>query len=325
MSKRPIDLAGEAPLLDIQSLGRATHPPTPAERLKIALTVRRAPEVVVKVTGGARTVSGVKRHLSYINREGQVGLETDAGERLNGSGIERYLAEDWDLDLDQLAGDRSIRGQKRVKLVHNLIFSMPPGTPSEKVLKAVRQFADNEWQLKHRYAMALHTDQPHPHVHVVVKAMSEQGRRLNIRKATLRSWRAQFAANLRELGVAANATERAVRGQARTNKPSGIHRAILRGESTQLRARQAQIMHAAGKPAMPDHGNDALFNTRAAVTAGWSAAISRLHASGDHRLADEARRFVDQMPPVQTERAMLAERMLDVKRRRLRDSLERTG
>src|SRR5581483_4486516 len=35
------------------------------------------------------------------------------------------------------------------------------------------------------------------------------GVRLNTRKATLRAWRDQFAANLRELGVAANATERA--------------------------------------------------------------------------------------------------------------------
>src|SRR5882724_7957993 len=34
--------------------------------------------------------------------------------------------------------------------------------------------------------------------------------------ATLRSWRVQFAENLRELGVAANATERAVRGLSRT-------------------------------------------------------------------------------------------------------------
>src|SRR6266851_1334601 len=103
----------------------------------------------------------------------------------------------------------SIReGRKPRKLVHNIIFSMPPGTPPQKVLQAVRKLALNEWQFKHRYAMALHTDDDHPHVHVVVKAGSEQGERLNIKKATLRDWRRQFAANLRELGVAANATER---------------------------------------------------------------------------------------------------------------------
>jgi hypothetical protein len=41
--------------------------------------------------------------------------------------------------------------------------------------------------------MALHTEQGHPHVHVVVKAVSEQGARLNIRPATLREWRRDFA------------------------------------------------------------------------------------------------------------------------------------
>jgi hypothetical protein len=58
--------------------------------------------------------------------------------------------------------------------------------------------------------MALHTDQGHHHVHMVVKAVSEQGIRLNIRKATLREWRRDFAQYLRDVGIEANATERAV-------------------------------------------------------------------------------------------------------------------
>jgi type IV secretory pathway VirD2 relaxase len=89
---------------------------------------------------------------------------------------------------------------------------MPPGTSSEKVFKAAGKLVREEFAFRHRYAMVLHTDEPHPHVHVVVKAVSEQGERLYIRKPTLRDWRQRFAANLRELSVAANATERAVRG-----------------------------------------------------------------------------------------------------------------
>jgi hypothetical protein len=41
---------------------------------------------------------------------------------------------------------------------------------------------------------------------MVVKAMSEQGVRLNIRKATLRGWRQEFARHLRAQGIRANAT-----------------------------------------------------------------------------------------------------------------------
>ena len=37
-----------------------------------------------------------------------------------------------------------------------------------------------------------------------MKAQSEDGQRLNIRKAMLREWREDFAVYLRELGVAAN-------------------------------------------------------------------------------------------------------------------------
>ncbi len=67
---------------------------------------------------------------------------------------------------------------------------------------AVRNFAREELALKHRYAMVLHTDEPHAHVHLVVKAVSAQGVRLNIRKATLHWWRSELAAHLRALGVA---------------------------------------------------------------------------------------------------------------------------
>src|SRR5437879_8525525 len=110
------------------------------------------------------------------------------------------------------------------------MFSMPAGTPPDKVLAAVKNLAREEFGLKHRYALVLHTDEPHPHVHMVVKAIGEQGVRLHIRKATLREWRREFARHLRELGVAANATERAVRGNAHAPKVDGIYRAEQRGE-----------------------------------------------------------------------------------------------
>ncbi len=51
-----------------------------------------------------------------------------------------------------------------------------PARRPTKVLAAVHDFARQEFGGKHRYAMVLHTDEPHPHVHVVVKAVSEDGR-----------------------------------------------------------------------------------------------------------------------------------------------------
>src|SRR5262249_29769580 len=133
--------------------------------------------------------------------------------------------------------------RKPPKLVHKLVFSMPAGTPPAKLLAAVRNFAREEFALQHRYVLALHTDEPHPHVHIVVKAMSEQGVRLNIRNSTLREWRKKFARHLRAQGVAANATERAVRGEGRSNKLDGIYRPMMdetRG-STHMRGKVAAV------------------------------------------------------------------------------------
>ena len=50
MKKRVIDLRDQVPLLDIVSDGRGGKSLTPSQKEHIARTVRRVPEVVVKVT-----------------------------------------------------------------------------------------------------------------------------------------------------------------------------------------------------------------------------------------------------------------------------------
>ena len=312
MKKRIIDLQDSAsPLLDIVSYGRGGKSLTPAQKEHIARTVQRVPEVMVKVSGGARTMRGVERHMDYIGREGRLGLEADTGELLDGKGFERQLTEDWDLDLEahERQTERSIRGRKPPKLVHNIIFSMPPGTASHKVLEAVRKLALNEWQLKHRYAMVLHTDDDHPHVHVVVKAVSEQGQRLNIKKATLRAWRQQFASNLRELGVAANATERAVRGATRTHRSDGAYRAAQRAGSTLVQDREQRILHEWSAGTLKSgEGEAKLQSTREEVVNGWRGVSDSLKADGDLELGWRVDSFLARMPPAKTERTLLIER-----------------
>jgi hypothetical protein len=218
-TRMPKSRGGE-PLFDIASYGRIAREAggrlTPAQMEQIRRTVQRAPEAVVKVLPRASNdLKAVGNHLNYIGRDGALELETDDGEHVSASS-EKTLLDDWDLDIDDVRRQSALaatKGREPPKLVHKLMFSMPPGTPPEKVLGAVRNFARNEFWGQHRYAFALHTDEAHPHVHLVLKAVSEQGVRLNIRKATLRHWRSQFAHNLRLLGVEANATERAVRGE----------------------------------------------------------------------------------------------------------------
>ncbi len=61
-------------LVDIFSAAK-TGPPgsvrfTAAQLEQISRTVRRVPEVMVKVSGGATRVGAVSAHLAYISRKG---------------------------------------------------------------------------------------------------------------------------------------------------------------------------------------------------------------------------------------------------------------
>jgi Relaxase/Mobilisation nuclease domain len=318
------------PLFDIVSYARRgpgrRDRLSPAEVQQIARTVSRTPEVMVKVlSGGGQDLGAVRRHLDYLGRAGELELETDDGERLQGKGTEKDLLEGWDLDLDtdrRQADLTAANGRQPPKLVHKLMFSMPPGTPPDKLQAAVRNLAREEFALKHRYVMVLHTDEPHPHVHMVVKAVSEQGVRLNIRKATLRDWRREFARHLRVQGVAANATERVVRGEIRTAKKDGIYRATRRGESSHMRERVRAVVAEAGiQKDRTESGKSKLVATRLEVVNGWRALEGLLLKEGHGDLAGQVNRFVPRMPPPLTEMEHLGQRVLEHSRlQRVKDN-----
>ena len=314
MPRRLVDL-GAKPLFDVASYarrgpGRRDHLSQDEVEL-ISRTVRRTPEVMVKVLSrGGQDLKAAGRHLAYLNRAGEVEIETDDGQTLTGEGVEKELLEDWDLDLEEhrrKADLESRPSRAPSKLVHKLMFSMPAGTPPDKVLAAVKNFAREEFALKRRYAMVLHTDEPHPHVHMVVKAMSEQGVRLHIRKATLREWRMEFARHLRVLGVAANATDRGVRGESRSPRPDGVYRAERRCESRLAHARtESVIAEVLSGSLQVEAGKATLLETRREVQRGWSAVSDLLVAEGRAGLAEEVRRFSAQMPPPLADRESIA-------------------
>jgi hypothetical protein len=280
---------------------------SPAEVDQIVRIVRRTPEVMVKVLPrGANDRAAVRKHLDYIGRKGELDLETDDGERLRGNGVGDDLVEDWALELDEHRSKSDLvatRGRQAPRLVHKLMFSMPAGTPSDKVLAAVRNFCREEFALKHRYAMTLHTDEPHPHVHVVIKAMSEQGQRMHIRKAMIHRWRADFAQHLRTLGVPANATQRFVRGETCPRKSDGIYRASLRGASTHVRnIAQAVASDLLAGSTTVESGRSRLLETRKVAARGWLAVSDILVRQGMPGIGAQARRFVETMPPPRTDR-----------------------
>ena len=296
-------------LFDLVSHGRRgpgrRHRLTAAQIAQISRTVRRVPEVMVKVLStGTTSVKGVQKHIDYIGRKGELDLETADGQKIRGEDVGNSL-DDWDLDIDehrQREGLESANGREPPRLIHKLMFSMPPGTPPDKVLGAVRNFCREEFALKHRYVMALHTDEPHPHVHVVVKAMSEQGKRLNIKKPMLREWRGKFASQLRALGVEANATDRFVRGVTTRALRDGTYRAALRGDSRQMRDRTQIAARALATGTLQlEAGKAKMMQTRTAMENGWSAVSEILLAEGQAPLAAQVQRFADRVPAADTD------------------------
>jgi Relaxase/Mobilisation nuclease domain len=314
VSRTVINGSGTA-LLDVVSYGR--RGPGRRDRLPqtqvalIARTVNRTPEVMVKVlTHGAHDLRAAARHLSYLTRDGDLDLETDDGEQVTGKRSGKTVLDDWDLDLDQLRQSaRLIPGGdgRPAKLIHKLIFSMPVGTPAPKVLEAVRTFAREEFALKHRYALVLHTDEPHPHVHMVVKAMGEDGKRLNIKKETLRTWRREFARRLREQGIEANATDRSARGVTRVPKIDGIFRANERGVSTHYYERESVVRRELATGGLrPEPARERLKATRRDLLQGWAEIAETLDAQREPELAAAVRQFAKTLPPPLTEKERLA-------------------
>ncbi|SEF29793.1 relaxase/mobilization nuclease domain-containing protein [Variovorax sp. NFACC27] len=336
--------------LDIVSYGRRGPGGTlrfgSGEITQVQRTVGRTPEVMVKVSGGGRDVGGVEAHLGYISRHGKLPIEIDEGPAMQGRGAPREVVTDWQLELCRSQyKPRPAEGQKdtRAKLVHDIVLSMPAGTPPQKVLTAARVFARENFALQHRYAMVLHTDQPHPHVHLAVKCEHEfePGQRLYIRKETLRQRREQFAALMREQGVAANATPRQVRGQVRKPYKDAIHHRLraLRafgqlpmGEragrrapktSTFMRAKLDSVLHALqARQGTRDAGKEAMQRTRQEVAVDWRATADALRRHGQGELAARVERFVARMPSVQTDAQRMAGRWREVGRSRAQELVD---
>lgn len=268
----------------------------------------------MKVTGGGRKVGAVAAHLLYISHGGKLELETDDGQRVPQAG-HKELLRDWHLELSAGQYRPPPRNAKKpfagIKLVHNIVLSMPAPTSPDKVLAAASTFARERFGLKFRYAMALHTHQEHPHVHIVVKAEGLDASRLHIDKAMLREWRQDFARTMRDQGIAANATPRVVRGRSKGAERDGRYQTKRRRSSHALREKvEGVARELARSGTIRDPAHAKLVETRKAVVAGWLGVATLLDRQGEAALAGEVRQFVNNLPPVLTDRERIASELI---------------
>ena len=173
-----------------------------------ATVVLRAPQVMVKVTGGGRGMAAIAAHFRYISKHGQRTIEDDRGVEHEGKEALRDLVDQW------RHGGSHVHEVSHRREAFNIMLSMPHGTDATSLKAAAREFARAELA-DHRWVMVLHEHQANPHIHLSVRAESMVGERLNPRKSDLHRWRETFAEKLRDLGIEAEATWQVTRGETR--------------------------------------------------------------------------------------------------------------
>ncbi|MFG6439056.1 relaxase/mobilization nuclease domain-containing protein [Roseateles sp. LKC17W] len=243
-------------------------------RKRIEATVRRAQQVVVKVTGGGRGMAAIPAHFRYISKNGKLEIEDDREVVRIGKEAVRDLTDQWRY------GGSLVPEEGHRREAFNIMLSMPAGTNATLLQKAACEFAQTELA-GHRYVTVLHEHQANPHVHLSVRAEAASGKRLNPRKADLQRWRETFAEKLRGWGIEAEATRQASRGESRNSEPLWRIKAKEEG-----RLRAASVTIKAGRAATL---------SRADARVSWAHIMKALAASevaGGHELAERIASFV---------------------------------
>src|SRR3546814_503264 len=148
--------------LRIRSGGKGRGNAAPAlsaaeARAKLERIVRKAPEVMVKISGKQRGARHLAEHFGYISRHGKLEIRSSEGEIITDEKRLKAIAADWDM-LDQAM---NAYGKDRPTSM-SMVLSMPGGTTDAATIHdAVQAFARVEFEGQFSYMVALHTDTAH--------------------------------------------------------------------------------------------------------------------------------------------------------------------
>jgi type IV secretory pathway VirD2 relaxase len=293
---------------------------TPGMRAKLERIVARAPEVMVKITGRTKDAAHLKSHLAYITRNGGLDAETEQGAAMTGRSGLKHLQQRWEDDAD-LDDKRRRDGSLSI----NIILSMPAGTNAVAVKDSARAFAIDTFGHNHDYVFVQHLDDKHPHVHLTVRSLGHDGRRLNPRKADLQAWRERFAGELRLRGIAAEATPRRTRGRVRKADRGAVlalRKRKVVPEVDRL-ARDEVLREVRGGRAAERPWDDRIRSRQDAIRQrflDYAAELQRSGTARDDALVRQIRQFVKDMPAIETRRDVLKKELSELSNSRRRDT-----
>lgn len=202
----------------------------------------------------------------------------------------------------------------RTRMTTCIMFSMPARVNGEAVKDVVRAVAAQEFGGRHDFVMALHTDTKHPHVHLTVRTVADDGTKLNHRKADLQHLGDTFAGKLRRRGIEAESTPRHARGVTRRGEVTPVYRIRQRGKVPNTDARKVREVrrdledHSGRLPKQP--WDRALVARRERVSDCYRRASHVLQQSGlpeDRQLARALEVLVSDLALIRTQRKAIAQ------------------
>ena len=285
--------------------GRASSPRRPQKLSKPALDrmLRGAPEVMVKITSSARSMQRIRSQVTYLSRRGKVPIEDESGNVYLGPDATTDMLYPWAMSRHVIPETES-KGTRRES--HHVVWSMPANTDRAAVTQAARRTAEKLFA-GYQYVMATHDDQPQPHVHMVIRTVALDGRKMNPRKADLQHWRETFADELQALGIEANATLRVHRGRTERAQSQDVQHIDerLKGRGAQSKVSKAQEQAAQDEiegKASGWKGRAVLDEQRKDLLHTYAEQIRELLGGTmtDRKLGKNLAQFATNLPPVQT-------------------------
>jgi|TARA_R110000803_G_scaffold20907_6_gene53258 hypothetical protein len=281
----------------------------------LSRVAKKAPQVVFKITsrvhGAANTVSS----FTYVSRvsvseKDDIPLLTSEGKELTSATEMLALARDWQAHAE--AGNDRRKGATALAMV----YSMPPGTDPEKVREAVINLAEEDFADR-RWVAALHTDEAHPHVHVVIAMRDNAGRRFNPDRQFIQHNRERFAEMLREVGIEADASRSVARGYPPKGDKLPVQKVRERGEEPRVDAARVATLDGKDQPsqaymAKRERAFSKTVANAEAVKETYRKAIDELRSHGgaeQSELAKSLEKFVSEMPEPRSARADILERL----------------
>ncbi len=176
------------------------------------------PPAVFKISSYSHSARAVRGRFQYISRDGEVEAEGPDG-MLRGREELDGLADFWEGMTEEGRGRRQAM---------SAMVSFPAGVDEEQAKEAARQFFREAFADTHDYVFAGHQDTKNFHVHVVVQATGQDGKKIRIQRADIQDLRMLFAEKAAEQGIELDASPRWARGEERGKTPSPEVEGIMR-------------------------------------------------------------------------------------------------